>query len=83
MGAADVRKVVEEVVGTAGDSTVLDYLIDCLELEDNDFGIDGEETYEGFGSMLVSAEAREHFTQPRDLSTHVHTCMAVTRNIIE
>ena len=72
MGAADVRKVVEEVVGTAGDSTVRDYLIDCLELEDNDFGIDGEETYEGFGSMLVSAQARMHSMELRDLCTRLH-----------
>lgn len=33
---------------------MLDYLVSCLELEDNDFGPDFEETYEGFGSMLVS-----------------------------
>ncbi len=50
---ADVRRVVEEVVGSAGDATVLDYLVGCLELDDSDLGEDGEEAYDGFGSMLV------------------------------
>ena len=53
MGAQDVRRIVEEVIGNAGDATVLDYVVSCLELEDSDFGADGEEAYEGFGSMLV------------------------------
>lgn len=62
MGAPNVRRIVEEVIGSAGDATVLDYVVSCLELEDNDFGTDGEEAYEGFGSMLV------RFCEP--LSSH-------------
>ena len=47
------RAVVEEIVGTQGDATVLNYVISVLDDEDFDFGPEGREAYEAFGEMLV------------------------------
>lgn len=85
MGAVSIRQIVEEVVGTAGDATVLDYLVSCLELEDNDFGSDGEEAYEGFGSMLVRVwqPLRSHAdqTSPRTISVHAGQALLPTASV--
>ena len=50
---AEVRKVVESVVGTEGDETVLEYVVSILEDGEFEFGTDGEEAFEAFGAVLV------------------------------
>jgi hypothetical protein len=58
MAQAKVRGAVEAVVGTtAGDETILDYIIGVLSDEDFEFGVDGEEAFEAIGPMLVSTQA--------------------------
>lgn len=51
--AEPARPAVEEIVGTKGDATVLDYVINVLEDEDFEFGPEGREAYDAFGEMLV------------------------------
>ena len=49
-----MRTAVGDVLGTAGDPTVLDYICGCLE--DFEFGEDaGEEAFDSFGAMMVGS----------------------------
>lgn len=50
---AEVRKVVESIVGTKGDETVLEYVVSILEDGEFEYGTDGEEAFEAFGAVLV------------------------------
>eukprot|EP01025_Chloroclados_australasicus_P020894 TRINITY_DN2198_c0_g2_i7.p1 TRINITY_DN2198_c0_g2~~TRINITY_DN2198_c0_g2_i7.p1 ORF type:complete len:518 (+),score=101.06 TRINITY_DN2198_c0_g2_i7:1-1554(+) len=50
---SSVRDVVVDVLGEAGDETILEYLITALEDEDFEFGEGGVEAYEQFGEMVV------------------------------
>ena len=50
---AEVRQVVEQVVGTKGDDTVFEYVVSILEDGEFDFGSDGEEAFDAFGAVLV------------------------------
>lgn len=52
----DAQRVVNEVLGTDGDSAVLQYIVSCLEDEDFDY----DETYDVFGIMLVTALLLAH-----------------------
>ena len=52
---AEVRKVVETVVGTKGDDTVFEYVVSILEDGDFEFGPDGEDAFEAFGAVLVGS----------------------------
>ena len=54
---AEVRKVVEGVVGTEGDETVLEYVVSILEDGEFEFGTDGEDAFEAFGAVLVSSSS--------------------------
>ena len=47
------RAAVEEVIGSHGDPTVLEYVINVLDDDDFDFGPGGREAYDAFGEMLV------------------------------
>ncbi|KAL3162625.1 hypothetical protein ABBQ38_008672 [Trebouxia sp. C0009 RCD-2024] len=51
---AEVRKVVESIVGTKGDETVLEYVVSILEDGEFEYGTDGEEAFEAFGAVLVN-----------------------------
>ena len=59
-----VRPVVEDIVGSRGDPTVLEYVISVLEDGDFEFGPDGQEAYEAFGEMLVSLSRCESSCSP-------------------
>ena len=50
---AEVRQVVEQVVGTKGDDTVFEYVVSILEDGEFEFGSDGEEAFDAFGAVLV------------------------------
>lgn len=52
---AEVKKVVEIVVGNDGDETVLEYVVSILEDGEFEFGTDGEEAFEAFGAVLVGS----------------------------
>ena len=47
-----VQEAVEDIVGHAGDPTIIEYLVSCLELED-ETAKDAAEMYSNYGSMLV------------------------------
>ena len=49
----EIIAVVHEVLGSAGDETILDYIVGVLEDEHYDHGVDGGETYEHLGPILV------------------------------
>ncbi len=53
--AAEVRQVVEDVVGTKGDDTVFEYVVSILEDGEFEFGADGEDAFEAFGAVLVQS----------------------------
>jgi hypothetical protein len=50
---ADIKKAVHDIIGTKGDNTIQDYVIDCLEDDTFEFGEDGAAAYDAFGEMLV------------------------------
>ena len=52
---AEVRKIVESIVGTEGDETVLEYVVSILEDGEFEFGTDGEDAFEAFGAVLVNS----------------------------
>lgn len=52
---AEVRKVVQTVVGSKGDDTVFEYVVSILEDGDFEFGVDGEDAFEAFGAVLVGS----------------------------
>jgi hypothetical protein len=49
----DIRKTVDDVIGTKGDNTIQEYVVSCLEDDTFEFGEDGEEAFRAFGEMLV------------------------------
>ncbi|KAK9827792.1 hypothetical protein WJX74_002330 [Apatococcus lobatus] len=55
MGVAEPIKVIQDTVGSKGDPDVLDYIVRSLEDGDFDYGEEGQEAYDAFGEMLVSA----------------------------
>ncbi len=48
----EVHTAVRDIIGDAGDPTVLEYLVSCLELED-ETAKDAAQMYANYGDMLV------------------------------
>jgi len=49
----DVEAAIKEIVGTAGDADVLNYVTSILDDESFEFGDDAEEAFEAIGPLLV------------------------------
>jgi hypothetical protein len=56
----EILAVVHDVLGSGGDQTILDYIVGVLEDEHYDHGVDGAETYEHLGPILVSSLAAQY-----------------------
>ena len=57
---AEVRQVVEQVIGTTGDDTVFEYVVSILEDGEFEFGSDGEEAFDAFGAGLVTVPPQKY-----------------------
>ena len=51
----EVQTAVRDIIGDAGDPTVLEYLVSCLELED-ETAKDAAQMYSNYGDMLVRSD---------------------------
>lgn len=49
----EIKKAVDDIIGTKGDNTIQEYVISCLEDDTFEFGEEGEEAFHAFGEMLV------------------------------
>ena len=70
-----VQQAVEDIVGNAGDPTIIEYLVSCLELED-ETAKDASEMYSNYGSMLVKPHPSPSLPSPyADNSATMHAAI--------
>ena len=75
----EVHTAVRDIIGDAGDPTVLEYLVSCLELED-ETAKDATQMYSNYGDMLVrSASPPMIAERPAPTTSSAHACMHACR----
>ncbi len=71
----EVHTAVRDIIGDAGDPTVLEYLVSCLELED-ETAKDAAQMYANYGDMLVRSGTPLQ-TRPNDQQ---HACRGLLQH---
>ncbi|GAB4813067.1 hypothetical protein N2152v2_000113 [Parachlorella kessleri] len=76
----DVRSIVEGVIGTSGDDTIIDYIASCVEDTDFEWGDDAEEAYEAIGPMMVGGGCVSDDDAARDVCRKLQALLVTGSN---